>query len=193
MENTYQRSRVYKLIDAGRTKCYIGSTTTSLSVRTSHHRDHYRACLNGRHNNMSVFRLFDEFQPENCKIELIETFPCNSREELLQREGFHIQQTECINKCVAGRSVNQWKLDHKERTRAYYEKSREKDIERARNRYEAKREQINEARMALAKCECGCEVRRDHLAQHRQTKKHKDLMFSIDVRNQGGITEANKE
>ena len=152
MENKYQKSRIYKIVDVGYTKCYIGSTTTSLAVRMSHHRDHYRAFQRGQHNDMSVFRLFEEFGVENCKIELVDTFPCQSREELLQREGHHIQNTECINRCVAGRSVVQWKQQHKERIHEYYEKSREKDIQRSRARYQEKRDQINEVRKVLAKC-----------------------------------------
>ena len=46
--------------------------------------------------------MFEEFGLDNCKIELIENFPCNNREELHAREGYHIQQTECINKATPG-------------------------------------------------------------------------------------------
>ena len=34
---------------------------------------------------------------EKRKIELIENYLCLGSEELLKREGFHIQNTECIN------------------------------------------------------------------------------------------------
>ena len=32
------------------------------------------------------------------KIELIENYPCNSKEELTAREGYHIKQKNCVNK-----------------------------------------------------------------------------------------------
>ena len=41
---------------------------------------------------------------ENCKIELVENYACNSKEELNAREGFYIQNNECVNKLVAGRT-----------------------------------------------------------------------------------------
>ena len=33
------------------------------------------------------------------KMELIENHPCHSKQELLKREGFHIQNAECVNRC----------------------------------------------------------------------------------------------
>ena len=53
--------------------------------------------------------LFDEFGVDNCKIELIELYPSNSREELLKQEGVHITNTEnCINRCLAGRTKKEY-------------------------------------------------------------------------------------
>ena len=36
-----------------------------------------------------IYDLFAEFGYENCKIELIELYPCNSKAELHAREGFY--------------------------------------------------------------------------------------------------------
>ena len=35
MENKYQRGKIYKIVDIGCTKCYIGSTIETLSNRMS--------------------------------------------------------------------------------------------------------------------------------------------------------------
>jgi hypothetical protein len=59
----------------------------------------------------------DEFGIENCKIELIENYPCNSKEELLKREGWYIKVTECVNKMVAGRTKQEWKQDNPEKAK----------------------------------------------------------------------------
>ena len=61
----------------------------------------------------SVNYIFDKFGFENCKIELVENFPCNSKEELTKREGFYIQSNDCVNKHIAGRT----KEEYKEQTR----------------------------------------------------------------------------
>ena len=58
--------------------------------------------------------LFDEYGMENCKIELLEDYPCENKEQLLKREGYYIQNNDCVNRCVAGRTINEWKEDNKE-------------------------------------------------------------------------------
>ena len=100
----YNRGKIYKIWDIGYTKCYVGSTTEELSMRMAKHRDKYKAYTNGKYSFTSSFGLFDEFGYENCKIEWVENFPCNSRQELTAREGYYIRNCECINKKVAGRT-----------------------------------------------------------------------------------------
>ena len=56
---------------------------------------------------MSVFEVFNEYGVENCKIELVEKFSCNDKEELHAREGQHQQDCVCVNKRVAGRQRQQ--------------------------------------------------------------------------------------
>ena len=73
--------------------------------------------------------MFDEYAVENCKIELIENYPCANREELLKREGHHIKNNECLNRCVAGRTINEWKEDNKE----HYEETRKAYCEKMKN------------------------------------------------------------
>lgn len=47
---------------------------------------------------------------DNCKIELIENYPCKNKEELLKREGHYISSIECVNRCQAGRTPKEYKL-----------------------------------------------------------------------------------
>ena len=131
----YNNAKIYKIIDNNYTKCYIGSTCESLSQRMARHRRHYKYYLTTNpKKSMTSFYLFDEMCIDNCKIELIESFPCNNKEELLKREGFHIQKNECVNRCIAGRTPKEYKEYYnpmntekiKEGLHNWYEKNKEK-------------------------------------------------------------------
>ena len=114
MGSKYQNGKIYKIVDVGYNKCYIGSTCEALSQRMARHRGKYTAYLKSGADHTRSFSLFDEFGVENCKIEMIELYPCISKEELRKREGFYIQNTDCVNKQVAGRTRKQYYEDNKE-------------------------------------------------------------------------------
>jgi hypothetical protein len=102
--NKYQQGQIYKIVDNAYTKTYYGSTTSRLSARMAQHRSQYNAFKNGKRYKYMCFDLFDEFGFENCKIELVELYPCNSKNELEQREGYYIQNNTCSNKNITGRT-----------------------------------------------------------------------------------------
>ena len=85
--NRYENGKIYKITDIGYNKCYIGSTTETLSQRMARHKGRYKEYLSGGADNTRSHWLFDEFGVENCKIELVEIYPCNSKEELERQEG----------------------------------------------------------------------------------------------------------
>ena len=86
-----QRGRIYKWVSFETDKCYIGSTTrTYLSERLGAHKFEYRKHQQGKHRfNLSSFELL---QHSDCKIVLIENYPCDSRYELEARERYWIEQ-----------------------------------------------------------------------------------------------------
>ena len=100
MDNKYQKGTIYKITDIGYNKCYIGSTCEKLCHRMARHRLSYKTFLNNNRKFMSSYELFKEYGIENCKIELIEYFPCDSLAELRKQEGEHIKNNECVNKRV---------------------------------------------------------------------------------------------
>ena len=67
MENKYQKGQIYKIVDIGYNKCYIGSTIESLSNRMSKHRTDYKRHKDGLRKNIKSFDLFDEFGVGNCE------------------------------------------------------------------------------------------------------------------------------
>ena len=122
--NKYHDGKIYRICDVGYTKSYYGSTTQALSMRLAGHRRNYRLHKEHKCNKVAVYDLFDEFGVKNCKIELVEDFPCETRNELQRQEGHHIRQNECINKIRLGRTSKEYYEHHKDtiipRVRQYY-------------------------------------------------------------------------
>lgn len=159
--NKYQSGKIYKIVDIGYKRVYIGSTIQDLSKRMASHRCDYNRFKNGKAGFVSVYAMFDEFTTSNCKIELIEDYPCTSLNELQRREGYHIMQHECINKLVAGRTYKEWlqenlelskererrwRSEHKDhiqqRDKLYYELNKESILERHKQHYDDNKETI---------------------------------------------------
>ena len=173
--NRYDKGKIYKLVDLNYSKCYIGSTCKRLSQRIADHRHQYKLHQTGQTNYTSSFCLFDEFGVENCKIELIENYPCGSKDELLKREGHYIEKTDCVNRCVAGRSKAISDKLYRETNRDKLKQYREENKE-DRSKYHKQYCQIE------YHCEiCDIMVRRCNKARHNKTEKHK---FNIDIKYQ---------
>ena len=128
--NKYQNGKIYKIVDIGYNKCYIGSTIETLSNRMAKHRYSYKASHLTKTNRYETsIKLFDEYGIENCKIELIETYPCNSKDELVAREGFYIKSTDRINKKIEGRTMAEYRVDNKDKIKDNDSKYREEHKE----------------------------------------------------------------
>ena len=135
--NKYHNSKIYQITDVGYNKCYIGSTTEDLSQRMARHRLDYKKFLNGKASHTRSYDLFIEYGIENCKIELIEYYKCDSLQELRKQEGIHIKNTECITKNTAGRTFKEYYQDNKdkllEKWREYYQDNKNKICNQKKN------------------------------------------------------------
>jgi len=90
--------KIYKIISDSTDKIYIGSTTKKkLSERLSQHRKDYRKWLKNpkKYDRITSFEILKYC---DCRIVLIENYPCNNKDELRQREEFY--RKEYINNCV---------------------------------------------------------------------------------------------
>ena len=76
--NKYQKSKIYQITDIGYSKCYIGSTTEELSQRMARHRADYKEFLNTNNKYCRAFDIFNEYGIDNCKIELIGFYKCDT-------------------------------------------------------------------------------------------------------------------
>ena len=174
--NKYHDGKIYKIVDVGYNKCYIGSTTESLSQRMARHRSQYRDYQKGSKMFVCSFRLFEEYSLENCKIELVEYYKCETKEELLKREGEIIRTAECINKNIAGRDKKQHYQDNREEILNQHKKYRdEHKIEKQetdRIYREKNSEKIKEKQKEVIQCLCGATYTRRNKARHEKTKRH---------------------
>ena len=160
--NKFQNAKIYKITDIGYNKCYIGLTCEELSMRMARHRATFKQFLNRNYRRVSSFDLFNEYGVENYKIELIEYYKCDTLQELRKQEGLHIKNTECVNKCVAGRTISEWVEDNKDKIREqnkeyqkanksiiqeqkkeYYVDNKDKILERQKKYREANRDKVN--------------------------------------------------
>ena len=89
----YQNTKIYKIESHLGPKIYIGSTTKQyLSQRMDTHRGNYKQWKKGNGGNVSSYILFDEYGLENCNILLLESYPCNSKDEKAAKEaGYEIK------------------------------------------------------------------------------------------------------
>ena len=91
------------------------------------HRRNFKQFLRGdKVSHIRSYDLFNEYGVENCKIELIEYYKCDTLQELRRKEGEHIKNTECVNKNVTGRTPKEYRELNKDRMKEYYELNKHK-------------------------------------------------------------------
>ena len=97
-KNKYDEGKIYKLVSDQTTDVYYGSTCKSnLYARFVGHKSDYKKWLKEEKSNMTSFKLL---KYDDCRIELVETYPCESREQLEKREGYYIKKYDCVNKII---------------------------------------------------------------------------------------------
>jgi len=97
MPVNYQHSKIYRISCDELDEVYVGSTTRPLSMRFAEHRHDYRKIQEGKRlrRKSTVCKIL---QHPSARIELVEAFPCNNREELNARESQVIRRTKCVNR-----------------------------------------------------------------------------------------------
>ena len=103
-ENKFSRGKIYKLVSNKTDKCYIGSTIEHyLCTRMAHHRDDKKFHKQRNHKPVSSSELI---QFNDCKIILIENYPCKTKKQLRAREQYHIDKTKnCVNRYCAKKCI----------------------------------------------------------------------------------------
>ena len=185
----YNNGKIYKIESPLGDMVYYGSTTKQyLSQRMTKHRTDYNKWLSGKDTRKySSFDLFDAYAIENCKIILVENYPCESKDELRAQEAHYIKNFECVNKNIPGRTRKQWcednkdKMlekskqyyqDNKDKIRQYREDNKDKILEYQSKYYENNKETRLEKMKIKHTCICGSCIRKDKKSRHERSIKH---------------------
>lgn len=164
----YQNGKIYKIVSNVTDDVYIGSTCEKLSQRLAKHRANYKLYLNGKCNYVTSIKIIET---GDYDIILIENYPCETKEELHARERFHIENNNCVNKCIPGRKPKESKIE-------YYNNNKEYFKEYRKEYYNENMEQIKLKNSEKITCEiCGKTYTRNHKLRHQRSK------FCLEIAN----------
>lgn len=169
----YEQSKIYKIVCNETGEVYIGSTTLYyLCNRISSHKSAYRCDVKNQCASKNIIAR------NNFTAELIEKYPCESKEELKKRERHWIENTEnCINVC-----------------RPYVTKTEKKELCKELNkRYKEKRTQYqkdNKEQIAVKAKEYREEHKEERAAQQKNWREANKEKIAAKKK---AYNEANKE
>lgn len=143
----YQNAKIYKLWSPEGDDIYIGSTTQKLCDRKAGHNGNFK-----NNKKCSSEILYNKYN--DIRIELLECFPCDNKEELKKKEGEYIRNTNCVNKRIPDRE----KKDYDKKYR------------------DENKETINFKQREKITCDCGIIISRSRLSKHIKTQRHLDLI-----------------
>ena len=134
----YQKGKIYKLWSPSKNIIYYGSTVETISQRLAKHLYKYNAYNNKKHNYYcSAFKVLE---CGDYKIELVEEYACNNKQQLERKEGEYIKNNDCINKVIAGRTNKEYRLDNADKIKTHKEANKEKIKEQRKAYREANKE-----------------------------------------------------
>ena len=103
----YSKGKIYKIIDESNGDVYVGSTIQDFHTRFRNHH---------------IFKGYNKIK-SNCKISLIEDYPCNNKRELEEREQYWMDKIDCINKLRSLTNYDTKKKEANEKAKkSYHEK-----------------------------------------------------------------------
>ena len=183
----YSRCCIYKIEHIENNNLlYIGHTT-EFNKRKGHHKSN---CKNENSNvyNIKLYQMIrNNGGWDMFKMIEVEKYICNDRREAEKRENELMKDLKANMNMRNNFPTNE---EIKERNKNYYEENkvtfnskrkehyqtnkeyREQQLEKHKNHYYKNKATILEK----VKCDCGCQVNKQHLKRHEKTKKHIDLM-----------------
>jgi hypothetical protein len=183
----YSNGKIYKIVCNITGKCYIGSTCCpKLSQRLSQHRQDFKAFLNGKR---SYVTSYDILERGNYEITLLESFPCNNKEELLKREREYIETLECVNKLIPIRDIEEKKTLQRINTKEYCEENKPKILENKKNYRIENKDNLADKRKIYR------EKNKSNIVEYRNKNRGKILEYTKNykIENRNMILEKSRE
>ena len=189
----YQLGKIYKIVDNTSNNVYIGSTCKTLKLRLSGHTSHYKLYVKGKFNYVTSF---DIFKNDDYEILLVESFPCDYKDELLARERYWTNKIQCINKNKNQGLLNelgevewnkQYRKNHQEqiheKNKQYYVEHQKQIHEWHKQYRKDHHEQIKEWKTTKCTCVCGGMYTLVNKSQHMKSIKHIEYVKSETIKN----------
>ena len=162
----YQEGKIYKIInDSIPGMVYYGSTCNTFARRIVQHK-------RLRYSSRVLFEY------GNPQMILVEKYPCNDKMELTMRERYYIENNECVNKQIPGRTDKEYREANKEQISIKKKDYRQTKKEKIKEYYEVNKEQFSLKRKEKMTCECGSSFRISDKARHYRSKKHNSFISS---------------
>ncbi len=132
---------IYKITCNETGEVYYGSTQKSLNKRMSNHKTNCKRWKEGKCGLTTSYNIIDR---GNYSYSLIETVECEDKRQLEARERFYIENNECINKVVIGRTQKEYREANKETILEYQKEYYEANKDKRKAYLEANKEAILE-------------------------------------------------
>ena len=187
----YHRGKIYAIICRKTGRRYIGSTCEpTLARRLAQHVVDFK---NWKKEKRSWCSSFDIIKDGDYYIVLIESYSCNSKDELRMCEQKHIGLNEAVNKIKAFR-IDEERLEYQkqyikqncdkiaEQRKQHYEQNRDELIEKNKQYREQNRNEINAKGRERVCCPtCHKEMSRNWVKRHKNTcpQLKKDIVTDV--------------
>ena len=168
----YQLGKIYKIVCNITGKQYVGSTCEpTLARRLVKHKSYYKDYLAGKFANLSSFEVLKN---ESYYIILIENWPCNNKDELLQRERYWTNNIECVNKVKNQGILLQ--LGSKNYKKQYRQTEKCKEATKTYN--ETHKAIMQEKAKRVINCPCGRTYTLANKSKHIKIEQHKQYIYN---------------
>ena len=117
-----------------------------------------------KENERERMRLYYQ-QNREKEIERKRIYREEHKEEIRERERKHYQE-------------------NKDKFKQYREDNKEKLKEKDKRYYEAHKDEIKKKKSTKVICECGKEITKHHIAEHRKTKIHQKLLDALNTQEE---------
>ena len=166
----YRNGKIYKLISTETDNVYVGSTSLNyLCKRLVSHRSDYKRWLAKKRNYVSSYEIL---KYEDCKIILIEDFPCDSKDQLTSREQYWIDNTaNTVNKQKAWTGLTKKEYQQQPKIKAHRNQYRKQP------KNKAMKKQYSQTKI---KCICGSTCSINDYSRHIKSQKHEDFITKYD-------------
>ena len=177
----YSRGKIYKIVCNETGLIYVGSTCEpTLARRLAKHVRNFKAWKKDKSHFVTSFKIIEN---SNYDIVLLESCPCESKDELHKRERHYIETVECVNKCVVGRTREEYYEENREiiikKQKEYYQENKVQFVGKNKDYHEMNKEKIKARKSKIHICECGRTLQLTEKARHERSKVHQNYIESL--------------